>query len=235
VSKIVDYYTSINPKLIVGPVVYHNEKGFFQKLFSIDFISLVAAGAGSIGANNPFMGNGANLAFNRKVFQEVQDAIPGKDFASGDDVFLIHQISKKFGKESVHFIKDPEVLVKTKPPLNFLQFISQRIRWASKAKGYRTTWSVLVPIVVAMFNLMLTATFVAGFFKTWFFMIFILYILFKFLIDLPLLFNFMGFTDKSQLRHLVLPFEFVYPFYIVVAAFLSIFTGYEWKGRRGLR
>ena len=30
VTKIVDYYTSFHPKLIVGPVVYHNERGLFQ-------------------------------------------------------------------------------------------------------------------------------------------------------------------------------------------------------------
>ncbi len=235
ITRIIDYYREFNPKLMLGPVVYHREKGLFQKFFSIDFIGLVATGAGSLGSGRPMMGNGANMAFNRKVFEEINSTVPGKEFASGDDVFLIHMVAKRFGMDSVHFIKDAGTIVKTMSPDNIFTFFSQRIRWASKAKGYRTSWSVMVPVIVALFNLMLAASFVAGVFTSWFLLIFLLYILLKFLIDLPLLFDFMGFADKRRLRLYALPFQFVYPFYIVIAAFLSLFVRYQWKGRRGLR
>ncbi len=35
--KLVSYYEKYAPKLIMAPVVYNDEKGFFQKLFSLEF------------------------------------------------------------------------------------------------------------------------------------------------------------------------------------------------------
>jgi cellulose synthase/poly-beta-1,6-N-acetylglucosamine synthase-like glycosyltransferase len=235
VTHMVAYYMEHNPKLIVGPVVYQRERSVIQKFFSLDFVSLVASGAGSVGAKHPFMGNGANLAFQQKVFLEADAAMPGKQFASGDDVFLIQHILKTFGHERVHFIKDAEVLVSTATPRNIGEFFWQRVRWGSKARGYRNFWPVLVSWVVLLFNLLLAAAFAAGFFLPWFLPIYLLYILLKYLIDLPLLYDFLGFSDKRYLRAFVFPFEFVYPFYIVATAIISIFYKYEWKGRRGLR
>jgi len=234
-KKMVNYYLENDPGLIIAPVVYHNEKGLLQKFFSLDFLSLVASGAGSIGAGLPLMGNGANMAFSRKAFLKIEEEMDGKGFASGDDVFLIHQMTRQFGKQSIHFLKDPDTIVRTKPPQHLSQFISQRIRWASKAKGYRTAWSVTVPLVVSFFNLMLATSFIAGFFKNWFFAIFGLYILLKFLVDLPVILNFMSFSNKRKLRFFILPLELLYPFYIVITAFFSLFIRFEWKGRRGLK
>lgn len=234
-SKMAAYYNENKPGLIIGPVVYQNEKGLFQNLFSLDFLSLVASGAGAIGAHLPLMGNGANMAFSRMAFLEIEAAMPGTDFASGDDVFLIHQMTKQFGKNSIHFLKDPEVIVKTKPPQRIGDFVSQRIRWASKAKGYRTPWSITVPLVVSLFNLMLGIAFISGFFVPWFFAIFGLYILLKLLIDIPVMNGFSAFANKSKLLIFMLPLEMLYPFYIIITAFVSLFVKYEWKGRSGLR
>lgn len=234
-SKMVDHFVEFEPGLIIGPVVYHQEKGLLQKLFSVDFLSLVASGAGSIGAGLPLMGNGANMAFSRKAFLKIEAEMQGGEFASGDDVFLIHQMTKNFGKKSIHFLKDADAIVRTKAPQHLRQFFSQRIRWASKAKGYRTLWSIVVPLVVSFFNLGLAAVFIGGFFETWLFAIFVLYILLKFLIDLPLLFDFMTFSNKRNLKLFVLPLQIIYPFYIVLTAFVSLFFRYEWKGRSGLR
>jgi cellulose synthase/poly-beta-1,6-N-acetylglucosamine synthase-like glycosyltransferase len=132
-------------------------------------------------------------------------------------------------------LKDADAIVRTKPPPHLRQFFSQRIRWASKAKGYRTPWSIVVPLVVSFFNLMLAAVFVGGFYESWLFAIFLLYILLKFLVDLPLLFDFMTFSNKRKLRFFVFPLQIIYPFYIVLTAFISLFFRYQWKGRSGLR
>ncbi len=234
-KNMVGFYLENKPGLIIGPVVYHHEKGLFQKLFSIDFLGLVASGAGSIGANLPLMGNGANMAFSRKAFLEIESSMKGGEFASGDDVFLIHQMTKNFGEKSIHFIKDPAVIVKTKAPAYIGQFLSQRIRWASKAKGYRTKWSVVVPLAVSLFNLMLGASFVAGLMTPWFFSIFALFLMLKFLIDIPILFDFMKFSGKRNLLIFIFPLEIIYPFYIIFTAIVSLFYRYEWKGRRGLK
>lgn len=235
VSGMVAFYRQYNPKLMFGPVVHAREKGLLQKFFSLDFLGLVASGAGSSGFKLPLMANGANLAFPRKAFEEAGPEMAGNSYASGDDVFLLHQVSKKYGSQSVQFIRDPHLTVVTASPENIRQFLSQRMRWASKARGYRTSWAVLVSLSVVLFNFALVLTFVAGFFQSWFFAIFLLYLLLKFLADLPLLYFFTGFADKRHLRKLILPFEFFVPFYVGLTAFLSLFFSFSWKGRRGVR
>ena len=234
-ASLAAYFVQRQPALIIAPVVYQNEKGFLQKLFSLDFASLVAAGAGSVGAGLPFMGNGANLAFSKQAWKSANSKETKEDFVSGDDVFLIHRIAKNQGRKSIHFLKIPSVVVHTKPPLSFRDFIQQRIRWASKAKGYRLPWAMLVAVVVLGVNLLLALPFFIGFYKAWFFVIYGLFIFLKLLIDLPLLHGFTSFTGKRKLLGFSIPLALIYPLYIVIAAFPALFFRFEWKGRKGLR
>ncbi len=231
----VSYFLDNKPGLVIGPVIYHKEKGWLQKLFSLDFISLVASGAGSIGAKLPLMGNGANMAFSRKDFLDIESSMQGKGYASGDDVFLIHQMTRKFGSDAIHFIKHTGVIVRTMPPRHLGEFLSQRLRWASKAKGYRTGWSVMVPLVVTFFNIFIVLEFVYGLLNPWYLTLYGLFLFLKIMIDIPIMYSFMKFSGKRKLWFFILPLEIIYPFYILFTALISIFFRYEWKGRRGLR
>jgi len=233
-STIASYFAQKHPALIIGPVVYQNEKGILQKLFSLDFISLVASGAGSAGAGLPFMGNGANLVFTKQAWQKANSKNK-ETFASGDDVFLIHRIARIYGSKAVHFLKSPSAVVRTNPPDSLGEFFQQRIRWASKAKGYKSPWAVFVPVVVLAVNFLIAITFFGGFFKAWFFIIYGLFVILKLLIDLPLLIEFTGFVNKRKLVLLAFPLALIYPLYIVIAAVPALFFRFEWKGRKGLR
>ena len=235
IGRMVAFYRMQDCKVIAAPVVYQNEKGFMQQFFSLDFMSLVAMGAGSTGLGLPFTGNGANLAFCREAWQEVNADGQGKQYASGDDVFLIRAVAERYGASSVVFLKDPAAIVSTSPPENFRSFLNQRIRWASKAKGYRMPWAVIVSLSVFLFNAFLVSAFLATAFKAWFFIIFLLFVLLKMMTDYPLLKNFASFTSKNKLLSWLFIFEFIYPFYILMAAVTGLFFRYEWKGRRGLR
>jgi len=234
-GRIVAFYKKHDCKLIIGPVVYQNEKNMNQKFFSLDFMSLVAAGAGSAGIGLPFMGNGANLAFEREAWLKISSGNEGKRFVSGDDVFLVQGMVKNFGPHSVKFIKNPSAMVTTSPPENFKEFLSQRIRWASKAKAYRILWPVLVSTIVFLFNLFIVSAFFAILFRPWFFVIFCIFVFLKLAVDYPLMKEFSSFAGKKKLLPGLFPFEFIYPFYVVIAAFASLFFRFEWKGRRGLK
>lgn len=234
-TTLVAYYIKYKPKLIIAPVVYENEKGFWQQLFSLDFASLVASGAGSIGVGFPLMGNGANLAFSKKAWQKVKSENPHESFVSGDDVFLIHRIAKTYGRKAVHFLKSTSSIVRTNPPAGLGEFFQQRIRWASKAKGYRSVWAIFVSIIVLAVNLLITITFVAGFIREWFFVLYLLFVILKLLLDLPLLSDFTSFVNKRKLLLWSLPLALIYPLYIVLAAIPALFFRFEWKGRKGLQ
>jgi len=232
ISRMVSYYQSAKPSLIIGPVVHTHKNGFLQQFYTLDFVSLVASGAGSAGIGKPIMGNGANLAFERKGVPVVSE---GDQHVSGDDVFLIQHLVKTKGAKSIHFIRDPEAIVNTRPPTSFKRFFNQRIRWASKAKSYNSRWAVLVALAVFLFNFLLVVTLLSGLFTSWMVVIFGLFILFKFLIDLPLLSEFTGFISNRKIMKFLPLFELIYPFYIVLAAIAGLIFRFEWKGRKGLR
>lgn len=230
--KIASFFEQEKPLIILGPVVYSNQKGWLKKFFSLEFISLVASGAGSVGNNLPLMGNGANLAFERKVFLEAGIEAQKQQYPSGDDVFFIHYISKNYGRNTIRFIKNKEVIVQTPPPQCLNDFMNQRARWGSKAKGYTLPWPLIVSFTVLIFNGLLVTGFIYGFFTPWFWSVFILFVLFKFLIDFPLLNDFSAFTNNHNLILYLLPFELIYPLYLFFAAIKGLFFSYQWKGRK---
>lgn len=230
--KLASFFEQEHPLLIIGPVVYAEEKGWLQKFFSLEFMSLVASGAGSAAAHLPLMGNGANMAFEKDTFLEAGAEAQKQQLASGDDVFLIHYLSRKYGRRTVRFIKNKETIIRTPAPENLKQFISQRARWGSKAKAYDLAWPLIVSFTVLIFNLLLAVSFVYGFYTPWFWTVFVLFVVLKFLIDLPLLKDFADFSDKNKLIALLFPFEFVYPFYILITATKGLFFSFDWKGRK---
>ena len=217
-------------KLAFGPVFYSPESGL-KRLFSLEFLSLVSSGAASAGANLPFMANAANMAFRKEAYQKVERKIKSTKLASGDDVFLVHAMAKHFGNKSISFIKNNLLKTETPGPQNLKDFLFQRIRWGAKANSYKNYWSILVALVVFVFNLLLFITFVSGFYTSWFFAVFVLFVLLKFLIDLPLLRNFSNFYRLQKNYYFALPLEFIYPFYIVFTALYPLFFKYNWKGR----
>jgi len=235
VKSVVDYYLATNKKVILGPVIYNNEKTYLQKLFSLDFISLVASGAGAVGVGLPLMGNGANLAFTRDVYFATKGEGNSEKYASGDDVFLIHNVSKKYGADAIGFLQNSNAIVSTNPPSNFSQFFKQRIRWASKASGYQLVWPILVAITVFLFNMSLFVILVGSLWFNWLLPVYFLIIITKFLIDTPLIFSFLSFAKKTSLKPLFLVMEFVYPPYIVLAAIASSIFSFDWKGRENLK
>ena len=181
------------------------------------------------------MANGANMAFSKKAYLEVQNKLEGKKYASGDDVFLMHSFAKNFGNRSVKFIKSNYCLVETPPPQNLKAFINQRIRWGSKAKAYKNLWPLLVSVSVLIFNLVLGITAILSFIQIWFLSLFALLIILKYLIDFPLVNSFSHFYMRRPKALLLLLLEIIYPFYIIFTSVFSIFIPYHWKGRKKIK
>ncbi len=217
-------------QLAMAPVVYSQKQGYLHYFYALEFISLVASGAGAAGLQLPFMGNAANMAFRRKSFEKASQS--KNNYTSGDDVFLIHQTIRHFGRKSVRFLLNPKALVETPPPETMGQFISQRLRWGSKAKGYRSIEALLVSLVVLLMNVVLATFIMMGFWVAWLWPITALLFFTKMLVDMPVVFGYAGFVKRTHLKKWFIPFSLVYPFYIVIVGFSSIFFNFNWKGRR---
>ncbi len=233
-TETVAFYEEKHPRLILGPVIYYGEKTLLQKLFSLDFMSLVVSGAGSAGLGLPFMGNAANMAFEKQVYLDADTDALQSGFASGDDVFFIQYIRRKYGRKAITFIKNEEVIIRTPPPENLKTFLSQRIRWGSKARAYTQPWAMFVSYLIFLFNFLLVVALAAGFFVPWFLVIWALFIVMKTIVDFPILYAFARFSGKRRLLPYVFPFETVYPLYITFVAFRGLFP-YRWKDRNWKR
>ena len=231
VRKMAAYYQKYNPAVILAPVVYRKKKSMLQRMFSLEFISLVASGAGAAGAGVPFMGNAANMGFEKNILKKNLK----EKFASGDDVFLIHSAKKSYGSKSIHFLKDASVIMETEPPQTVGEFLKQRLRWGSKAKGYNDFVAASVSFLVFAFNFGLFLMFLLAFMYHWLFVVWFLFIALKTLMDLPLLQGFARLTGNTDLIIFIFPLEFVYPFYITFTAIASLVLNYTWKDRKNLK
>ena len=229
-STFAGFYESHKPKMIVGPVIYHNEKSLFEKIQTIEFLSLIAITGGAIKIGKPVMCNGANLAYEKQAFYDVGEF--GQDkFSSGDDVFLLLKIRKHFGEKSVRFLKNSNALVFTEAKKTLNDFYHQRVRWASKNKGYDIN-ILFISITVYLTNLLLLTGLLTGLIYPPLLETAVWALLIKTIIDIPIILGIIKFVDRKKLILYSLPLVFLYPLYIVIIGALGVVGSYNWKGRK---
>ena len=237
-QTIAEFYGQTNAALMVMPVAFlpitqNDELG--AKLLSIfqslDFMVLQGITGASVYKKAHSMCNGANLAYTKKVFEEVGGFKGIDHIASGDDMLLMHKIFRLY-PEKVLFIKSPEVIVQTQPAPNLKAFINQRIRWASKADRYDDKRIFVVLLLVYFFNVWLMVLIIASLFLNSLLYYTLILIVAKTLVELLFLIPVAAFFSNSKLLHY---FPFAQPFHIlytVVAGWLGKFGSYSWKGRK---
>lgn len=228
-SSFVSLYETEKPRMIVGPVCFHNESSFFEKLQTLEFLSLIAITGGAIRIGRPIMCNGANLVYEKKTFLEA-GGFGNDGFSSGDDVFLLLKIRKKFGFRSVRFLKNSSAIVYTEAKKSISDFFHQRTRWASKNKGYDAN-ILIISFSVYMINLLLAAGLVLSIFYPQAFMIVLVGFILKSLVELPILIGIGNFVKRSRMFLYSFPLIFLYPLYIIITGALGIVSSYNWKGR----
>jgi len=228
ISALADQFRDERIMMVFGPVSYLEGKGFWDDFQSEEFAGLVASGAGAALAGHPFMCNGANLAYRKEAFSRVRGFEGNEHYLSGDDVFLLHKVKKEFGKTSIIFCKDQKSIVKTYPAEGLVKFLGQRIRWASKSRGYKDALSIATAIIIFSYSLTVLSSFIAGFFNPFFFLAFGGLIFLKMIADFPLMMGITSFTGQQRLMRWYVPFQVVYPVYIVVAGMLSFFGRQKW-------
>jgi cellulose synthase/poly-beta-1,6-N-acetylglucosamine synthase-like glycosyltransferase len=231
ISSFVDFYERQHPEMIIGPVAFQDESSFFERLQSMEFSGLMAATAGSCNSGFPLMCNGANLAFERKAYLETLDSEIDLRYPSGDDLFLMMKIRKKYGASSIQYLFAEEAIVSTKAKKTPREFFSQRLRWVSKSRGYPDHRIMAVAIVTWLFNFLLLASLVAGIFslRLLFFSLIILGI--KMILELPAVCRIIVLSGKTGLWYLYPLTQVLNLVYVSLVGLLGNVLSYEWKGR----
>jgi glycosyltransferase involved in cell wall biosynthesis len=224
------YIQTHQPELIVAPVTYTEPKNFIERFQLLDVLSLQGVTIGGFGIKQPFLCNGANLAYKKTLFQSLQGFDGNTHIASGDDIFLLEKAIKK-DKKSVHYLKSKHAIVTTHAQSDFESLIAQRVRWASKTSAYQNYFGKLAGIIVLLMNALLICLVVLAIVNLIPYKIVLYILLIKFYIDLLLIYKSAKFFEQTSVLKTYIPSFFLYPIFSVYVAFLSVFSEYKWKSR----
>ncbi|HEU0065219.1 MAG TPA: glycosyltransferase, partial [Flavisolibacter sp.] len=156
------FYSVSNVEFIAAPVKMDYNNKLIEIFQALDFLTLQGITGASAYYNIHVMCNGANMAYSRKAFQEVNGYEGVDTIASGDDMFLMHKIKTKFpGKTG--FIKSKDAIVSTNAIPRLTGFFSQRKRWASKAFVLKDSNLIIILCFIYLFNCLLLTLFFTGF------------------------------------------------------------------------
>jgi cellulose synthase/poly-beta-1,6-N-acetylglucosamine synthase-like glycosyltransferase len=230
-KTIASVYEEKRPVFMAAPVALQNDSSVLQIFQALDFLVLQGITGASVHKKIHSMCNGANLVFEKNAFDEVGGFSGIDSIASGDDMLLMHKISRKYpGK--VHYLKSKQAIVTSLPMQTWKEFFNQRIRWSSKARFYDDKRIFWVLLLVYLFNLSFLALVIAGFWspRLWIYTG-ILWIA-KTIIEFPFVYSVARFFDKTSLLKYFFFFQPLHIAYTILAGLLGQFGKYEWKGRR---
>lgn len=215
---------------IAAPVMYHTKPNFLSVFQTLDFLSLQGITGASVHRNFHTMCNGANIAYSRKAFYEVNgfagiDALP-----TGDDMLLMHKIYKRYPTGTV-WLKNKNALVLTDAAPSWKAFFQQRIRWASKAAFYDDKRIFYVLVLVYFLNVALLVLGISAIFSIQNLRCFLLALVLKTAVELWFLAPVASFFGKQKWLWLFPFFQPAHIIYTVIAGWLGKFGKYEWKGR----
>ena len=217
---------------VSGPVEFFSGENLFSKFQKLEFAGLVLCGAGLIGSGHPTICNAANIAYRKKVFDEVGGFKDQMNLSSGDDELLMQKIAKD-SDFKVKFCLNKSAVVKTNSNKTIGDFYQQRKRWASKGLFYNNKNLVLKLILIYLFYIGLISQFVLfllihNIFLLTLIVSIILKLVFEFYILLKgkkIIFNDLNLNYFLLAELLQIP-------YIVFAGVVGAFGNYLWKERK---
>ena len=219
--------------LIAGPVTVIQEKGWLNELQCIELHALAAVTAGAIGHKKSIMCNGANLAFDRNTFLQLDPYKYNHFISSGDDMFLMLSMQAAY-PDKIEYLTNSNALVYTKGKNNIVDYLNQRVRWASKSKSYQQYAVKLVAIFVLNFNvitflsptLLFSKRFMLGI------SIFAILISIKQLADMILLSRYAKMMQFKTNYFRMFLFQYLEALLTILVAIKSIRGSYVWKDRK---
>lgn len=230
--ELISPFSNPNVNLVAGPVISQCRAGIFEAFQQIEWASVLLVTGAFFELGRPLMCSGANLAFRRKAFVDVNGYQGNEHLLSGDDEFLLKKIVQKYGPSSTVFLKTRNSLVFVPPAVSIGEFLQQRIRWGSKWRSHGSlhhTVSALFAVVFTIFPLFSLFFFLGGFLSGW--LLGIIWIG-RFLCDCLILGRVLKVLGlKLQLFYFPVA-SLIHPWYVFAVCLGIIRGGFFWKGRK---
>jgi cellulose synthase/poly-beta-1,6-N-acetylglucosamine synthase-like glycosyltransferase len=218
-------------KFIAAPVRVEGGHSLLENFQILDFLSLQGITGGSVHRKFHTMCNGANLAYEKKVFMEAGGFLGIDHIASGDDMLLMYKVYKKY-PAGVYFLKNREAIVSTQAARTWREFFLQRLRWAGKAGKFEDRRISAVLLFVYLFNLQFPVLAIAAVWFPSLFYVLLVLLLLKLVIEYPFVYRVAKFFGQEN-RMVYFPwFQPLHIVYVLVIGILAKAGNYAWKGRK---
>ena len=229
-SAISRFFAQHQPVLLSGPVTFHHEESFFERLQTIEFASLIGAGAACLQAGQPNMCNGANLAFLRDAFYKVGGYEGSLHIPSGDDEFLLQKMARRYPNR-LYFIKQSSATVSTYAQKSVKAFYHQRKRWAGKWKLHDSYYIAILAVFIFAYHLTTIIVSIFTLLGQYDWQVLIIQLLPKVLLEYLFLKSVLALIKKPLRPFYFLLMQLIYTPYAVFFGMRANFGGYTWKDR----
>lgn len=252
IHSIVSFYEKEKCALIAAPVGYYQEKTRFQHFQALDFCGMQAITAAMLNMEIFNMANGANLAYEKQAFLDVNGYQDIDKKASGDDMLLVYKIAKHF-PDKIRFLKNKAAIVLTEPMHTLSDFLQQRFRWTSKSTSYQDNRITIILGLVYLFvssiwinslmffgNLLYSTIFpnhtliaLINFLPVFLYLLMLMFqLVCKTIIDYHFLKTASAFFNRHDLMETFYTSELLHIWYIPFVGTLGNILKYKWKGRK---
>ncbi|MFM2157316.1 MAG: hypothetical protein RL516_2065 [Bacteroidota bacterium] len=194
-----------------------------------EYAILQAAGISSLFRHEPLLNSGANLAFRKSSFDEVQGYQSHEHIASGDDVFLMLSFANKWN-DSV--VSNPKSKVTTATVNSWSAYFQQRSRWGMKARHYKDKNLLQIGFLFLLSNLGMVAMMIAACLSIYFLLIFLIAVLFRFSAEQALLKRYYAYYNSPLSSMQVLMLSVFYPIVFLITLVSGWIAPGSWKGRK---
>lgn len=147
-NSMANEYFSKQLNMLCGPIALRSNS-LFQDFQQSESAAIVGISMVSLNQKMPSTCNGANLMFDKSVFNEVGAYSGNEDVASGDDDLLMHKFCKK-DMHKVAYSQNPSAMVYARAVVGFKEFIQQRARWLSKRKLYQYNYNQWIHALIGV-------------------------------------------------------------------------------------
>jgi biofilm PGA synthesis N-glycosyltransferase PgaC len=227
-KSISDFYTEKKSDMVIGPVAISDNSGSLWAIQAIENNVLSIFNAGSAYYKKAFLCSGANLIFTKAIFKKTNGFNGHINIASGDDILFLEDV-KKIPGAKIDFLKCEDAIVYTYPCFSFKSLLRQKTRWASKFRVNNNKLNLTLAFLSVTVNASWLYCLFYGFFMPQIGALSLIFVLFKLVIDILLLFLASSFLKNKAIVWYILPIGLIYPIYSCIIAISTVFLKPKWK------
>jgi glycosyltransferase involved in cell wall biosynthesis len=206
--------------LLILPVAMVGN-GWMEIFYELDYYFLNSINIAVSSFTKPIVASGANLIFNKAIFQSIDSYPEHKNIASGDDQFLLSDFKR--ANKHIQINTCHKLTVQTETPHHIKSFMQQRLRWIGKSSKIKDTTTSIISLI----GLAYVTTFIYLLFTpNWFFVLVL-----KIVLDTLILLPYLHCLRRKKITWNTPFFTFIYPFYFFVIILFSLGLKTQWKGR----